>query len=212
MKKITIGKVVVNISVGQSGQPLSNAMNILQQVTGQKPNPRIAKQTIRQWGIRKGEPMACTVTLRGNKAEMFLLKAFTAIRHRLNPRSFDKDGNFAFGIKEHIDIPGTRYDPQTGIIGMDVMATNPLVVVADDFECAQTGSITEIHIWGSFLNDNIQYPEMVTFTLSIHANIPANPPSIQYSRPGELLWTKYYNHEDYAWYEWDEFASGITDG
>jgi large subunit ribosomal protein L5 len=123
MKKVKIGKVVVNISVGQSGQPLINAMNILEQITDQKPNTRIAKQTIRQWGIRKGEPIACTVTLRGEKADLFLQKAFTAVRHRLNPRSFDKDGNFAFGIKEHIDIPGTRYDPQTGIIGMDVMTT-----------------------------------------------------------------------------------------
>jgi len=120
MKKIKIGKVVVNISVGQSGQPLSNAMQILESVTGQTPNQRAAKNSIRPWGIRKGEPMACAVTLRGEKADEFLHKAFTAIRHELNPRSFDKDGNFAFGIKEHIDIPGTRYDPQMGIIGMDV--------------------------------------------------------------------------------------------
>lgn len=123
MKEIKIGKVVVNIGVGQSGQPLSNAMQILQQVTGQQPNQRTAKQSIRPWGIRKGEPMACAVTLRGEKAEEFLQKAFTAVRHRINPRSFDKDGNFAFGIKEHIDIPGTRYDPQMGIIGMDVAVT-----------------------------------------------------------------------------------------
>ena len=123
MKKLKIGKVVVNISVGQSGTPLSNAMSILEGMTGQTPAPRPAKMTIRQWGIRKGEPMACAVTLRGELADAFLQKAFTAIRHRINPRSFDKDGNFAFGIREHIDVPGTRYDPQTGIIGMDVMAT-----------------------------------------------------------------------------------------
>ncbi|TRO40723.1 50S ribosomal protein L5 [Candidatus Bathyarchaeota archaeon] len=123
MKELKIGKVVVNISVGQSGQPLSNAMDILEQITGQKPNQRPAKMSIRPWGLRKGEPMACAVTLRGEKADVFLRKAFTAVRNNLNPRSFDKDGNFAFGIKEHIDIPGTRYDPQTGIIGMDVMAT-----------------------------------------------------------------------------------------
>jgi large subunit ribosomal protein L5 len=123
MKKLKIGKVVVNISVGQSGTPLSNAMSILEGMTGQSPSPRPAKMTIRQWGIRKGEPMACAVTLRGELADAFLEKAFTAVRHRLNPRSFDKDGNFAFGIREHIDVPGTRYDPQTGIIGMDVMAT-----------------------------------------------------------------------------------------
>ena len=90
MKEIRIDKVVVNISVGQSGQPLSNAMTILEQVTGQQPNQRVAKQSIRPWGIRKGEPMACAVTLRGEKANSFLRKAFNAVRHRLNPRSFDK--------------------------------------------------------------------------------------------------------------------------
>ena len=123
MKNLKIGKVVVNISVGQSGTPLSNAMSILEDMTGQAPYPRPAKMTIRQWNIRKGEPMACAVTLRGELADAFLQKAFTAVRHKINPRSFDKDGNFAFGIREHIDVPGTRYDPQTGIIGMDVMAT-----------------------------------------------------------------------------------------
>ena len=120
MKEIRINKVVVNISVGQSGQPLSNAMKILEQVTGQRPNQRVAKQSIRPWGIRKGEPMACAVTLRGKRADSFLRKALNAVRYRLNPRSFDKEGNFSFGIREHIDLPGTRYDPQMGIIGMDV--------------------------------------------------------------------------------------------
>jgi len=123
MRELRIGKVVVNISVGQGGQPLSDAATILEQITGQQPAQRAAKMSIRGWGLRKGEPMACMVTLRGEKADKFLEKAFTAIRHNINPKNFDKDGNFAFGIKEHIDIPGTRYDPRTGIIGMDVMAT-----------------------------------------------------------------------------------------
>ena len=63
------------------------------------------------------------VTLRGDSAEDFLRQAFPAVRNRINPRSFDRNGNFAFGIREHIDIPGQRYDPNLGIIGMDVMAT-----------------------------------------------------------------------------------------
>jgi len=123
MKQLKIGKVVVNISVGASGEPLDNAMTILRQITGQEPCQRVAKQTIRQWGIRKSEPMACLVTLRGERADAFLQRAFRAVRNRVNPRSFDKNGNFAFGIREHIDIPGTRYDPNLGITGMDVNVT-----------------------------------------------------------------------------------------
>ena len=123
MKQLKIGKVVVNISVGASGEPLDNAMTILRQITGQEPCQRVAKQTIRQWGIRKSEPMACLVTLRGERADAFLQRAFRAVRNSVNPRSFDKNGNFAFGIREHIDIPDTRYDPNLGITGMDVNVT-----------------------------------------------------------------------------------------
>jgi large subunit ribosomal protein L5 len=121
MRVLKIAKVVVNISTGHSGDPLEHAMTILQQLTGQKPCQRFAKQTIRSFGIRRKEPIACMVSLRGKRAEEFLVKALSAVGNRINPKSFDKSGNFAFGIKEHIDIPGTRYDPTLGIIGMDVL-------------------------------------------------------------------------------------------
>ncbi len=123
MKDLRIGKVVVNISTGESGEPLRRVMTILETITGQRPCQRRAKQTIRTFGLRKNEPMACMVTLRGERAEEFLAKALQAVRNSLNPRSFDRSGNFAFGIREHIDIPGTRYDPSLGITGMDVMVT-----------------------------------------------------------------------------------------
>lgn len=123
MREPMIGKVVVNITTGQSGEPLEKAMTILENITRQKPCTRRAKQTIRTFNIRRKEPISCMVTLRGNRAEGFLGKAFAAVGKRINPRSFDREGNFAFGIKEHIDIPGQRYDPNLGITGMDVMAT-----------------------------------------------------------------------------------------
>jgi large subunit ribosomal protein L5 len=123
MRDLKIAKVVVNISAGQSGDPLEHAMTIMQQLTGQKPCQRFAKQTIRSFGIRKKEPIACMVSLRGKRAEEFLVKALSAVGNRINPKSFDKSGNFAFGIKEHIDIPGTRYDPALGITGMDVLVS-----------------------------------------------------------------------------------------
>jgi len=123
MRDLKIGKVVVNITTGASGEPLERAMTILENLTGQRPAVRRAKQTIRTFGIRRNEPISCMVTLRGDSAEDFLRQAFPAVRNRINPRSFDRTGNFAFGIREHIDIPGQRYDPNLGIIGMDVMAT-----------------------------------------------------------------------------------------
>lgn len=123
MREPRIGKVVVNICTGQSGEPLDRAMTILEQLTGQRPCMRRAKRTNRTFGIRKNEPIACIVTLRGVRAEAFLKGALEAVGNRVSPRSFDRYGNFAFGIREHIDIPGTRYDPNLGIVGMDVMVS-----------------------------------------------------------------------------------------
>jgi large subunit ribosomal protein L5 len=121
MWKPRIQKVTVNVSVGKSGEPLENAMKIIEELTGQKPCTRRAKRTIRDFGIRKGEPTACLVTLREERAESFLKKAFQAVGNNISKESFDRLGNLAFGIKEHIEIPGTRYVPELGIIGMDVI-------------------------------------------------------------------------------------------
>ena len=81
---------------------------------------RKAKKTIREFGIRKGESIACLVTLRDENAKKFLRKAFYAVDKKLSKYCFDRLGNFSFGIKEHIDIPGTKYQPELGIHGMDV--------------------------------------------------------------------------------------------
>jgi len=116
----SVGKVVVNICTGRSGEPLEKAGNILKELTAREPCLRRAKRTLRAFGIRKGEPIASLVTLRGQNAEEFLRRAFSAVAARISEKSFDKYGNFAFGIKEHIDIPGTRYNPQLGIFGMNI--------------------------------------------------------------------------------------------
>lgn len=120
MREIKINKVVVNIGVGESGEKLSNAMKILETITGQKPVPRRAKRTIKEFRIRKGENIACIVTLRKEKAKDFLTKALLAIGNKVKASWFDNNGNMSFGIKEHIQIPGTKYDPGLGIFGMDV--------------------------------------------------------------------------------------------
>ncbi len=79
-----------------------------------------AKKTIRNFDIRKGENIACKVTLRKDKAYEFLSKVLQATDGRIKQSCFDQVGNLSFGVKEHIEIPGTKYMPELGIFGMDV--------------------------------------------------------------------------------------------
>jgi len=120
MRRLKIEKVVVNSCIGTSGPRLERAAKILEMLTGQKPQIRRAKKTIKGFGIHRGEPIAVRVTLRGRRAREFLEKALKAVNNRVKASSFDEHGNLSFGIKEHLDIPGTKYDPELGIIGMDV--------------------------------------------------------------------------------------------
>jgi large subunit ribosomal protein L5 len=120
MVKPRIEKVVVNLNVGKSGEPLEKALKVLKELTGQMPLKKQAKKTIRDFGIRKGESIACVVTLRKQLALNFLKKVLPVIDNQILRSSFDRQGNFAFGIKEHIEIAGVKYDPDMGIFGMDV--------------------------------------------------------------------------------------------
>lgn len=123
MTRPFIDKVVVNLCVGKPGEPLEKAVNVLQEITGQVPSKRKAKQSIRDFGIRQGDPIACMVTLRKQNALVFLNKVLPVVDKKISRSSFDKNGNFSFGIKEHIEIPGVKYDPDIGIFGMDVCVT-----------------------------------------------------------------------------------------
>ncbi len=67
MRKPRIAKVTINIGVGESGERLTKAETMLEQLVGQKPIRRRAKQTNRDFGIRRGEPIAVKVTLRGGE-------------------------------------------------------------------------------------------------------------------------------------------------
>jgi large subunit ribosomal protein L5 len=120
MLKPRIEKVVVNLNVGKSGEPLEKASKVLKELTDQTPVKKKAKKTIRDFGIRQGEPIACVVTLRKQRAIDFLKKVLPVVDNKISRSSFDKQGNFAFGIKEHIEIAGVKYDPDVGIFGMDV--------------------------------------------------------------------------------------------
>jgi large subunit ribosomal protein L5 len=120
MRVIKVGKVVVNIGLGKSGEAIERGKKVLEQVTGQKPSQRRAKKSVRDFGIHKGEPIGVMVTVRGAGTKELIEKLLTARDRKLGESCFDPRGSVSFGIKEHIEIPGTRYDPAIGILGMNV--------------------------------------------------------------------------------------------
>lgn len=120
MQEVHIDKVVVHMSVGEAGDKLVKAEDIISEITGQKSVRTIAKRTQPAFGIRKGQPMGCKVYLRGKTAEDFVSTSLDIIEKKLFESQFDKSGNLSYGIEEHTDFPGQSYDPMIGIYGMDV--------------------------------------------------------------------------------------------
>jgi large subunit ribosomal protein L5 len=123
MKTIRLEKLVLNMGVGKSGDAIEIAKKALNQISGKKSCARDAKETQRDWGVRKGEPIGVAVTVRGDDAMTLLKRLFEAVGNKVKGKSFDNFGNYSFGIKEHIDIPGIKYDPQIGILGLEAAIT-----------------------------------------------------------------------------------------
>ena len=124
-----VTKIVINMGVGEAANDkkhLESALENLTVISGQKPIVTRARQSVASFKIREGWPLGCKVTLRGNKMYDFIerLIKIAIPRERdfrgLNPKSFDQQGNYSFGIKEHIIFPEINYDNIDNIRGMDV--------------------------------------------------------------------------------------------
>lgn len=127
-----IDKVVLNMGVGEAvgnSKIIDHAVRDMTIIAGQKPVVAKAKKSIAGWKLREGMPIGCKVTLRGERAYLFLQRLLNVALPRVrdfqgtNPKSFDGRGNYAMGIKEQIIFPEIDYDKIDKIRGFDVIIT-----------------------------------------------------------------------------------------
>ena len=105
---------------------LTSAVSDLEAISGQKPIITNARKSVARFKIREGWPLGCKVTLRGNRMYEFVDRLINIAIPRerdfrgLNPKSFDNQGNYSFGIREQIIFPEINYDNIDQIRGMDI--------------------------------------------------------------------------------------------
>jgi large subunit ribosomal protein L5 len=130
MQAPMIQKIVLNMGVGAGGQDIKfveQAMADMGNIAGQKPVITRAKKAIANFKIRKGLPIGCKVTLRGNRMyeflDRFLNMALPRIRdfRGTSPDSFDGKGNYSIGIREQSIFPEIDVDKVQKIQGMDII-------------------------------------------------------------------------------------------
>lgn len=123
MKEILVDKVTVNVGVGSPGERLDGIKTFMEKLIGVKFVETKARKRNPVFKLRVGLPIGIKTTLRGKRALEFLNRALDSKKRKLDYKNFDATGNFAFGVAECIDVPGSKYDPKVGVFGFDVCVT-----------------------------------------------------------------------------------------
>ncbi|GBD45083.1 50S ribosomal protein L5 [bacterium HR40] len=123
-------KIVLNMGVGEAvsdSKKIQAAVEDLTKIAGQRAVVCRARKSVANFKLRRGMPIGCKVTLRGERMYEFLDRLVNIALPRvrdfrgLSPKSFDGRGNYAFGIKEQIVFPEINYDEIDEIRGLDVI-------------------------------------------------------------------------------------------
>jgi large subunit ribosomal protein L5 len=127
-----VAKVTINIGMGEASQNvklLDVAVIELGQIAGQKPVVTRAKKSIANFKIRKGMPIGCCVTLRGDRMYEFLDRLCNVVLPRvrdfrgLPPNAFDGRGNYTLGLKDQLVFPEIDYTRVDKIKGLNITLT-----------------------------------------------------------------------------------------
>lgn len=127
-----ISKITLNMGVGEAvadKKVLENAMADLEKIAGQKPRVTSARKSVATFKIRDGYKIGCMVTLRRERMYEFLDRlvniAIPRVRdfRGLNPRAFDRQGNYSIGVSEQIIFPEINYDEIDAVRGLDITIT-----------------------------------------------------------------------------------------
>ena len=130
MQMPKLDKVVLNMGVGEAvadSKKIQSALRDMEAIAGQKPVATKARKSIAGFKLREGMSIGCKVTLRRDRMYEFLDRFITIALPRvkdfrgLNGKSFDGNGNYACGMKEHIVFPEINYDQVDSIWGMDII-------------------------------------------------------------------------------------------
>lgn len=122
-------KIVVNMGVGSAiadKKYLEEALDVLTQITGQKPVVTLARRSIAGFRLREGMQIGCKVTLRGQRMYEFMDRLISIVLPRvrdfrgLNPKSFDRHGNYNLGLSEQLVFPELNPDKYTKSQGMNI--------------------------------------------------------------------------------------------
>jgi len=123
-------KVVLNMGVGEAvadSKKIKAVVEYLGLISGQRPVVTLARKSIATFKLREGMPIGAKVTLRRKQMYEFLDRLVTVALPRvrdfrgLNAKSFDGNGNYAMGLKEHIVFPEIDYDKIDEVWGMDIV-------------------------------------------------------------------------------------------